>query len=97
MMTLEEIFTEYEKGCGNTCLDGKPSDCNECLEAAVRAVNRYQDAELATLRAENERLRDALREVMQTLSWQYFGECRGISDNLLEPSDAVAIAKEALK
>lgn len=60
MMTLEEIFKEYEKGCSNTCLGGKPSDCNECLEAAVRAVNRYQDAELSTLRAEVERLREAL-------------------------------------
>lgn len=54
-------------------------------------------AELATLRAENERLREALREVTQTLSWQCFGECRGISDNLLEARDAVALAKEAMK
>lgn len=82
-MTLEEIFKEYEKGCGNTCLDGKPSDCKECLDAAVRAVNRYHAAELTTLRAENERLRDAL------------GLIAGQQDYRL-PS-AADIAKEALK
>lgn len=59
--------------------------------------NNRMGAELATLRAKNERLREALREVTQTLSWRCFGECRGISDNLLEARDAVAIAKEALK
>ena len=61
-MTLEEIFKEYEKGCGNTCLDGKPSDCKECLDAAVRAVNRYHADELATLRSEVERLKQCVKD-----------------------------------
>lgn len=89
MMTLEEIFTEYEKGCGNTCLDGKPSDCNECLESAVRAVNRYQDAELATLRAKNEQLREALEKAEQQLD---YGQIDAAHQILI-----AHIAKDALK
>lgn len=87
MMTLEEIFKEYEKGCGNTCLDGKPSDCKECLDAAVRAVNRYHAAELTTLRAENERLREAVEYADRIL------ELLGYSENTV----ARLWMKEALK
>jgi len=43
-MTLEEILKEYEKGCGNT-LNGKPSDCPECLAAAVFAIKFWYNKE----------------------------------------------------
>lgn len=38
-MTLEEIFMKYEKGCG--CSGANPSDCKECLDAAVSAVKYW--------------------------------------------------------
>jgi len=34
-MQIIEILKEYEKGCGS---GEKPSDCPECLDAAVRAI-----------------------------------------------------------
>ena len=43
-MTFEEILKEYEKGCSNT-IGGKPSDCKECLDAAVRALKFWAKAE----------------------------------------------------
>lgn len=42
------------------------------------------------------KLLDALRETAQTLSWISFGECRGISENLLTPKQAVDVAKSAI-
>lgn len=42
-MTLEEIFKEYEKGC--SCAEEKPSDCTECLDAAVSAVKYWMGKE----------------------------------------------------
>lgn len=43
-MTLEEILKEYEKGCSNT-IDGKPSDCTDCLAAAVSAIKFWYKKE----------------------------------------------------
>ena len=39
-MTLEDILKEYERGCSNT-INRKPSDCPECLAAAVRAIRLW--------------------------------------------------------
>ena len=39
-MTVEQILKEYEKGCINT-INGKPSDCPDCLDAAIRAIEEY--------------------------------------------------------
>lgn len=36
-MEIAEILREYEKGCSN---GEKPSDCPECLEAAIAAIER---------------------------------------------------------
>lgn len=38
-MTLHEIITEYSKSCGNAPAD-KPWECEECHEAAQRALKR---------------------------------------------------------
>lgn len=92
-MTLEEIFKEYEKRCGNTCLDEKPSDSKECLDAAVRAVNRYYAEELADLRAENGRLREALR----IISASVFNDNGDVTYDTSGLFKASRIAKEALK
>ena len=38
-MTQDEIIREFLKGCTNTLHDGaKASDCEYCLEGAVRAL-----------------------------------------------------------
>jgi hypothetical protein len=42
-------------------------------------------------------LLEALQAVTQTLSWQYFGECRGFDEGLLAPKDAVDKARAAIK
>lgn len=62
-------------------------DCRECLDAIIRTAEEESAAELATLRAENERLRDALAGMIK-----YGHETRGI--RVLE---AFNKAKEALK
>ena len=41
-------------------------------------------------------LLEALKEVSQALAWQCFGECRGFSDRLLPPDEAVSLAKVAI-
>lgn len=78
-MSPEEILKEYEKGC--SCAERKPSDCRDCLNAAVRAIDAYKSTELATLRAEVERLRDKLKWIGMS------SECQWAQD----------VAKEALK
>lgn len=35
-MTLKEILQEFAKGCSN----GKPGECEECLDAALGAIER---------------------------------------------------------
>ena len=42
-MTLEEILKEYENGCGVG--NEKPSDCPDCLKAAVSAIHYWHDRE----------------------------------------------------
>lgn len=39
-MTIEQILKEYEKGCSCT-MNGKPSDCRSCLDAAIRAIRTW--------------------------------------------------------
>ena len=46
--------------------------------------------------AEVERLREALLEVSQSLDWHAHGCCRGWSENLLAPVDALELARAAL-
>lgn len=41
-------------------------------------------------------LLEALKEISQALAWQCFGECRGFSDRLLPPDEAVSLAKAAI-
>lgn len=53
-------------------------------------------AAILELQAERDRLRVALGEVTQALAWQCFGECRGYSENLMPPSEAVVLASAAL-
>lgn len=45
---------------------------------------------------DNPALVEALREVSQALAWQCFGECRGFSENLKSPSEALSLARTAL-
>ena len=45
---------------------------------------------------DNTALVEALREVSQALAWQCFGECRGFSENLKSPSEALSLARTAL-
>ncbi|WP_197090472.1 hypothetical protein, partial [Cupriavidus basilensis] len=37
----------------------------------------------------------ALRDLAQALAWQCFGECRGYSERLLSPIEALAAARDA--
>lgn len=57
---------------------------------------RSLQAERDRLKAELERVRAALCDVTQTLRWQSFGECRGVSETLLSPKEASEKAMEAL-
>lgn len=54
-------------------------------------------AELDELRAENARLRDALRHLAETHAWLAFGECRAFgTDTLLTSAEADKQARAAL-
>jgi chromosome segregation ATPase len=55
------------------------------------------EAKLDASEAREEKLREALKEVSQTLAWIAFGECRGFSDNLLSTSKALAVARTTLQ
>ena len=37
---LKDWTKRFSEGCGNTIIGGKPSDCEECLDAFVDAVDR---------------------------------------------------------
>lgn len=50
-MTQDEIITEFMKGCLNTQILGEhPSECEECLSAAVHAMVCYGHMDAATAR-----------------------------------------------
>ena len=59
-------------------------------------INGGIDMLVDPLVAELERARAALCDVTQTLRWQAFGECRGVSETLLSPKEASEKAMEAL-
>lgn len=61
---------------------------------------RRDDLPLTTAQLEaDERVRalvEALGEVSQSLDWHAHGLCRGFSDNLMAPRDAIDLARAAL-
>ena len=57
---------------------------------------RVSADEIERLEAEKAELLDALKDTAQTLAWMAFGECRGISKNLLKANESVRKAKEAI-
>jgi hypothetical protein len=58
------------------------------------AVDNYEKWDAAQARIAT--LTEALEETAQTLAWQIFGSCRGFSENLLHPNEALALARAAL-
>lgn len=77
------------------------------IERNVQSVREHEhkraEAELAALRASEaaamERVKvltKALKETAQTLEWQIFGGRHGFSENLLQPHEALVLARHAL-
>lgn len=58
---------------------------------------QFKQDEIDELRAENARLRDALRHLAETHAWLAFGECRAFgTDTLLTSAEADKVARDAL-
>jgi hypothetical protein len=86
---------------GTTVYAECPSNANQCrFWAECYSSTDATKEELvanARLMAASPLLLEALQAVTQTLSWQYFGECRGFDEGLLAPKDAVDKALAAIK
>ena len=65
------------------------------LEREAATIARY-DAKLDAAEAKLAEDIEALREVSQALDWQAHGACRGWSDNLLTPVNALKLASIAI-
>ncbi len=103
-----QYYIRYEVGSWWMPGDAEVEDAQEFddLEAAKAAAQAdYERRILAALTPapqpevapmDNPALVEALREVSQALAWQCFGECRGFSENLKSPSEALSLARTAL-
>lgn len=59
-------------------------------------VPLYSAERIAALAAQRAELLEALREVSQALALQCFGECRGFSERLMSPTEAIELSRATL-
>lgn len=71
---------------------GWSTDMMEKWDDGDYVLHSDHEAEVASLRAEVEKVRKDALQIAQTLAWQCFGECRGFSDGLISTHEALAIA-----
>jgi len=80
-------------------LGEEAADRIEELEAKLKTTNEIGlafEEDAGQLREKLAEAIEALREVSQALDWQAHGACRGWSDNLLTPVNALKLARIAI-